>query len=366
MDLNQSFWDMKTYEQLLRLYQQDNLPHTSIISGDHSYGGFQNIWKLSQAILCEKNTNAPCGSCAHCSQSSQLIHPDLHLFFPNFAAKEKCDTHLQDFRTMALEQPYFNMQTWMDYRDKRGKQANINTDNIDEIIDSVALKSKMSSKRILIIWGAEHLRKEGNKLLKLIEEPPADTYIFLLVSDVKQVLNTIQSRGMLLRVNSVEQEYMQNYLDSYQTLPEFDEIMELAAGDPVWAKQLLEGQYQNLSDEWLNLLRCAYKGKANEIVGLVNTLAQLEKSELNALVNFGIAYNRSLLRYHMCMESNYLPKVNELSQLLDVPYILELNEVLEEIPYLIQRNAHIKLLWYAKLLKITQIFNRAKKVMQRT
>ncbi len=366
MDLTQDIWDREVYDKLHDLYINGNLPHTVIVSGNHAYAGFQNIWKLSCAMLCENEGTQACGTCAHCSQAQQLIHPDLHVFFPNFAAKETCDANLSDFRNMAMEQAYFNLHSWMEQRDKLGKQPNINTDNIDEIMDSVALRSKMSDKRILIIWGAEYLRKEGNKLLKLIEEPPENTFIFLLVSSDHQLLSTIRSRGMLIKVPAVQKDRMQSYLNAYADLPEFEEVIQLADGNPVWAQQLLEGQYRRLSDEWLNLLRVAYKGHPTELVALVDQLAALEKSELTALVDFGLAYNRSLLRYHLQMERHYMPKVDQLSQLLSVPYIMEMTSELEEIPYLIQRNAHVKMLWYAKILKITEIFNRAKKVMQRT
>ena len=46
----------------------------------------------------------------------------------------------------------------------------------------MSLKSFESAYKILIIWMPEFLGKNGNKLLKLIEEPPPDT-LFMLVAE---------------------------------------------------------------------------------------------------------------------------------------------------------------------------------------
>ena len=44
------------------------------------------------------------------------------------------------------------------------------------------LKSFESGYKVLILWMPEYLGKEGNRVLKLIEEPPAHT-LFILVAE---------------------------------------------------------------------------------------------------------------------------------------------------------------------------------------
>jgi DNA polymerase-3 subunit delta' len=55
------------------------------------------------------------------------------------------------------------------------KQGNISADECAEIIKKLSFKSFESPFKVLVMWMPEYLGKEGNKLLKLIEEPPADT-----------------------------------------------------------------------------------------------------------------------------------------------------------------------------------------------
>ena len=52
-------------------------------------------------------------------------------------------------------------------------QGNITSDECEDILRKMSLKSFEAEYKILIMWMPEMLGKEGNKLLKLIEEPPA-------------------------------------------------------------------------------------------------------------------------------------------------------------------------------------------------
>ena len=46
----------------------------------------------------------------------------------------------------------------------------------------------------------EYLGKEGNKLLKLIEEPPPNTLFILVAENEEEILPTILSRCQLVKV----------------------------------------------------------------------------------------------------------------------------------------------------------------------
>jgi len=50
------------------------------------------------------------------------------------------------------------------------------------------------------MWMPEYLGKEGNKLLKLIEEPPPETLFILVAENEAQILSTILSRCQLVKI----------------------------------------------------------------------------------------------------------------------------------------------------------------------
>ena len=58
----------------------------------------------------------------------------------------------------------------------------------------------------------EFLGKEGNKLLKLIEEPPPDTLFILVAESEEQILPTILSRCQLVKIPLLENDAIEHAL----------------------------------------------------------------------------------------------------------------------------------------------------------
>lgn len=71
-----------------------------------------------------------------------------------------------------IQHPYGNTYDWLQFIGAENKQGNITVYECIDIIKKINLKSFESEYKILIMWMPELLGKEGNKLLKLIEEPP--------------------------------------------------------------------------------------------------------------------------------------------------------------------------------------------------
>ena len=74
--------------------------------------------------------------------------------------------------------PYGNIYEWLQFIGAENKQGNITAEECNDIIRKFSLKSFESDYKMLMMWMPEYLGKEGNKLLKLIEEPPANTFLF--------------------------------------------------------------------------------------------------------------------------------------------------------------------------------------------
>ena len=78
----------------------------------------------------------------------------------------------------------------------------------------LSFKRYEGAKKIMIIWMAEFLGTEGNRLLKLIEEPPEDTQFILIAENTEKVLNTILSRCQLIKFNKISDIALSKYLAS--------------------------------------------------------------------------------------------------------------------------------------------------------
>ena len=84
------------------------------------------------------------------------------------------------------------------------QQGNITANECNDIIRKLNLKSFESEYKILLMWMPEYLGNEGNKLLKLIEEPPPNTLFILVAENESLILPTILSRCQLVKVPALK------------------------------------------------------------------------------------------------------------------------------------------------------------------
>src|ERR1700741_1416341 len=108
--------------------------------------------------------------------------------------------YIAEWREFIKLYPYGNVYDWLQFIGAENKQGNITAAECNDILRKLNLKSFESEYKILILWMPEFLGKEGNKLLKLIEEPPANTLFILVAENEGQVLPTILSRLQLVKI----------------------------------------------------------------------------------------------------------------------------------------------------------------------
>jgi len=219
-------------QQLIQLVAQDRLPHALMLNGQAGTGGFALALALAQYINCtDKQEQDSCGQCHACESSSTLMHPDLTLSFPIFNRKTKadkesinsevkrsadvksvCASFIKEFRSFILDKPYAEVRDWFDFLGASNKQANIPKAECSEIIKKMHLRPLLGGYKILLIWKPEYLKKEGNALLKLIEEPPGKSLFLFVTEDMDKILGTIQSRTQLFSLRPLPSERIEDYL----------------------------------------------------------------------------------------------------------------------------------------------------------
>ncbi len=89
-----------------------------------------------------------------------------------------------------------DLQVIKSEQDARGRiKAEITVDLVRQATTRMQTTAAMGGWRVLLVDGAERFnRSAGNALLKLLEEPPADTVIILISHRPAQVLPTLRSR----------------------------------------------------------------------------------------------------------------------------------------------------------------------------
>lgn len=195
-------------EGLLNMWKSNHFPHALMLAGNEGTGGLPMALALARYIFCEnKQEHDACGQCPSCSKVQKLEHADLHLSFPTVSPKPGTKAmskyYMQDFRDFVKQTPFNSTYDWLQFIAAENKQGNITAEECREIIDTLNLRSYEGGAKVHIIWRPEYLGKEGNILLKLIEEPPADTYLILIAEDTEDILPTILSRTQMVRLAPV-------------------------------------------------------------------------------------------------------------------------------------------------------------------
>ncbi|MBV8390171.1 MAG: hypothetical protein JO080_10265, partial [Mucilaginibacter sp.] len=204
-------------QRLINTVKDNRVSHAQLFLGPEGSGSLALAVAYAQYLSCEdRQPDDSCGVCASCRKYQKLMHPDLHFSYP-FFAKDKNDTALtfiEQWREAFLANPYLSLDVWRSYLDAENKQANINIAECHQIIKKLSLKPFESQYKILILWLPEYLDKEGNSLLKIIEEPQPNTLFLLVAQNQDQILNTILSRTQLVKIPAPGYDEIKEFLMS--------------------------------------------------------------------------------------------------------------------------------------------------------
>src|SRR6185312_6991529 len=238
----------KIKEQLKDLVQNNRLSHSLLFIGREGAGALPMSIAFAQYILCEKINPAKrqeklsslfnseetdlasadledsCGICPSCIKAAQLIHPDLHFSYPALKRDSKHERvlstdYITEWREFVQQSPYNNVVDWINFLKENvkienpiNKQGNITVFECDDISHKLSLKHFEGTNKILIMWMPEFLGDSGNKLLKLIEEPPPDTIFIFVAEDENAILPTILSRTQLIKIPLLEKKDIEEAL----------------------------------------------------------------------------------------------------------------------------------------------------------
>lgn len=238
---------------LIKCVQNNRIPHAQMFWGAAGIGKLSLALAYAQYLNCTNRTaDDSCGKCPSCIQYQKAVHPDLHFVFPytKIKGKEYCDDFLPEWREM-LKNQYFSLQQWLEAIGADNKQGIIYSNESEEILRKLSLKSYESDFKTMIIWLPEKMHEScANKLLKILEEPPSNT-VFLLVSEQPELLlSTIISRAQMIHIPNIQADDMKDLFSP--------EIVRTANGSYLQAKMLLDQKEESQANFILYRMLMAY------------------------------------------------------------------------------------------------------------
>ena len=354
-------------QNLVNLVDSNRLSHALLFLGKEGSGSLQLALAFAQYICCEnKKDGDSCGECPPCQKASQWIHPDIHFSFPTIVResgdKPVANDFIVEWRNFISQTPFGNTYDWLQSIGAENKQGNITSHECEDILRKLNLKSFESGYKVLIQWMPEYLKDIGNKLLKLIEEPPPNTLLLFVAEDESRILPTILSRTQLIKINRLDNASIASWLIEKQAVPKDKALLlaPLAQGNMREALHLLhdgDEDWQEMLRDWLNaILR---NGPAAQ-VKWVDETSKLGREKQKQF----LAYFIHLISVSVEMDATGRnPGVAEkeldfAARLLKIARVEQLEAMVQELDrsiYHIERNANAKILFMALTIKIYHI-----------
>ncbi len=377
-----------TKEHLVEMVQHNRLSHALLFLGKEGSGALSLAMAFAQYIVCEKVNGKQevagpslfgepdpsmdhgpwtdsCGTCSACTKAQQLIHPDIHFSYPVITKKtgEKpiSTEFIKEWREFISIQPYANVFDWLQFIGAENKQGNITAEECNDINRKISLKSFESDYKILIIWMPEYLTKNGNKLLKLIEEPPAKTLFILVAENEEQILPTIISRTQLVKIPALTNMEVEAALEirAGAKIETAQQIAALSEGNYREALQLLqhsENDWQATVREWLNLV---FKRNMDGQVKWIEAISKEGREKQKQFLQYFIHLVEDSIRLRVIDKAGAPSPYNDFcgrfNKMCSIAQQEAIADELNKAAYYVERNCNPKMLFHALSIKLYHI-----------
>lgn len=175
-----SFQDIKGQDKPIQILKED-IRHSRLVSG-YLFVGPEGVGKkiiaktLAKAVNCQNETLDSCDKCVSCLKIEKNQHPDVHLI-------------------------------------DEGTSEVIKIEYIRQLQKDINLKPYEGKRKVFIIDNAHNLTAEAsNAILKILEEPPADSLIILVSAKPALLFKTVTSRCRILKFHPLNRVELENIL----------------------------------------------------------------------------------------------------------------------------------------------------------
>lgn len=356
MQLSQVVGQQAAKQGLLHMFNSGHFPHALLLAGHEGTGGLPLALALAKYVFCENRaaTDA-CGTCASCSKVEKLEHADLHISFPSIppkpGTKAMSKYYISDFREFVGQTPYGTTYDWLQFINAENKQGNLTAEECREMIEQLNLKSYEGGKKVQLIWRPEYLGKEGNILLKLIEEPPADTLMIFVAEATEDILPTILSRTQIVRLAPIPAADIADALVQRRITDDKNaaQIGHMAGGSFTEALRLVQHTQNDLFADVRNWFNALFTNNGIAIAKFADDWSKAGREQQKNFLHYVISLLENAIR------CRYLPQVppalppdeaqfaQKLAGMkLTFEAMQQMTEEISKTIYHIERNAHSK------------------------
>lgn len=355
--------------RLKRLADEDRLPHAMMLCGPDGAGKMAIAIALASYIL-DKGTYKVRG----------ILHPDLHFTFPTIKLpkwkaeyKPVSDDFIKEWQQMLgqdaggegqhIIDPYFSLTDWLQAMKVQTQQAIITVGEAADLIKRLSMKSNQGGWKVCIIWLPERMNGEcANKILKLIEEPPARTLFIMVSREPERLLETIRSRVWRFDVKPITTADMEQALKERRGLSDEDahRIARLANGNWLAAKEELDADSERhvFFDYFVELMRKAYMRDVKGLKQWTETVSAQGREEQKRMMTFFLRMVREAFMYNFHQaELSYMTSKEEafcvkFARFVNERNVLGFQELYQTALRDIGQNANANMVFFEMAMKV--------------
>ncbi len=352
----------KLKEKLLGSVTNGRVAHAQMLVGPSGAGSLPLALAYAQYLACKKRTETDsCGVCDSCIRYAKLEHPDLQLIFPknktqkvdhkNFSSKD----FLPEWRKAVLNNPYLNLNEWLKGLGIDNKQGAINVDDSREILQNLSYKAYEADHRVVLIWLAEHMNTSAaNKLLKILEEPPARTVFLLVAESTENMLQTILSRVQTHRLGRLSETEIARALTAEDVdADHVERLAHMADGNLNLARQLLQEQETVTATVqfFIHWMRACYAADLEKLMDLNEEFNALGREQQKTLLEQSANILRKVLMYKTLPQTKTkllreeVDFVQKFARFIGLENSGEMLQALNHAHYHIERNANARIIF---------------------
>ncbi len=358
--------------QLIKSANADKISHAHLFLGKPGYGGLPLALAFVQFLLCENRLEEDsCGACPSCVKISKNQHPDVHFSFPTVQTiSQNSDALLKEWREIIAENPYFDLNAWIKKSDEKERKPIISVHESQQIIKKLSLRSFEGGYKVMIIWCAEEMNVAcANKLLKIIEEPPARTLFILLAESQDKLLQTILSRTQTTLVPRLSIDDMRNFMveQGLASKSVAESIASRSDGNLIEALQLVTENAEKDENYVLftQLMRVCYRKNVIDMMEWSEEVAATSKESQKVFLSYSLhMFRQSILRNYT---ENHLTRVSEeengflenFARFITGNNVQDFLQAFSDAHYHIERNANSKILFTNLCFQVMRFIHAA-------
>lgn len=370
------------HQYLHNVIKNNRIPHAQLLIGDSGKGTLPISLFLAALLLDNNTAKKKIEKEYFFSYNTKklLDHPDFHVIFPITSTTTKNKkisnkTLLNNWKLFAHKQPYASLNKWYDNLDTNDKEAKIGVEQISNLHKVTQLKSFYGGRKVILIWHVETLNTTAvNKILKLLEEPPSQTFFILVTANEKQLLPTLKSRCQLLELKPIPTTLIGKKLQNDFNVDALNasKIANLSEGNYEKAIYLQKStaQYKEFESWMVDWVRMAYKAKSNKgviqpLLSWATQIANCNRLVQKDFLSYILIFFREAFLTNYTKNTDILSSINfeqfrmsDFAPFVSPNSIFEIQDLVQQASIQLAQNGSAKLVFSDLAIRLTRLLHK--------